>query len=174
MRKPNKIKLLKKEEIQTLFDKHNSISAILVELNLSKSCCLYRKQLSKKAIECNCDMTKYNYNRQNNNIYASNYKLYEDDDIFIINSPADPATIRDRYTKIHPKEKCQICNLGTVWNGSYLCLQIDHINGINKDNRLENLRWICPNCHSQTSTFTGRNIGKMVPSVGNDPTSSRL
>jgi hypothetical protein len=53
--------------------------------------------------------------------------------------------------------KCECCGIGDEWNGIKLSLQLDHINGINDDNRLENLRFICPNCHSQTHTFSGRN-----------------
>lgn len=53
--------------------------------------------------------------------------------------------------------KCSICQISN-WQGKSLSLQLDHINGINDDNRLENLRLICPNCHSQTDTFAGRNI----------------
>lgn len=41
-----------------------------------------------------------------------------------------------------------------------LILELDHINGIRNDNRLENLRFLCPNCHSQTPTFKGRNKTK--------------
>lgn len=37
-----------------------------------------------------------------------------------------------------------------------LPLQLDHVNGIFGDHRLENLRWLCPNCHSQTETFAGK------------------
>lgn len=52
--------------------------------------------------------------------------------------------------------KCAIC--GTKeWNGKTLSLELDHINGINNDNRLENLRFLCPNCHSQTTTYGSRN-----------------
>lgn len=52
--------------------------------------------------------------------------------------------------------KCAICGL-TEWNGKTLSLELDHINGINNDNRLENLRFLCPNCHSQTCTYGSRN-----------------
>ena len=52
--------------------------------------------------------------------------------------------------------KCDICQIDT-WNNKKLSLHLDHINGKNSDHRLENLRWLCPNCHSQTTTYTGRN-----------------
>jgi Zn finger protein HypA/HybF involved in hydrogenase expression len=51
---------------------------------------------------------------------------------------------------------CEVCNIST-WLSKPLSLQLDPMNGINTDNRLENLRLICPNCHSQTETFSGRN-----------------
>jgi 5-methylcytosine-specific restriction endonuclease McrA len=56
-------------------------------------------------------------------------------------------------------EECCVCNL-TTWLDKPLALQLDHTNGINNDNRLENLRLLCPNCHSQTETFAGRNKPK--------------
>ena len=55
------------------------------------------------------------------------------------------------------EEKCSICNINNIWNNKKLVLQLDHINGNNKDNRLENLRMLCPNGHSQRETFAGRN-----------------
>ena len=47
---------------------------------------------------------------------------------------------------------CSMCGI-KEWNGKPLVLQLDHINGDNRDNRIENLRLLCPNCHSQTETF---------------------
>ena len=57
--------------------------------------------------------------------------------------------------KLIPYE-CSKCGINE-WNGKMLSLHLDHINGVNNDHRLENLRFLCPNCHSQTETYTGRN-----------------
>ena len=54
--------------------------------------------------------------------------------------------------------KCYLCGL-TEWNGKPITLQLDHINGVHLDHRIQNLRLLCPNCHSQTETFAGRNKG---------------
>lgn len=87
--------------------------------------------------------------------YGEKYQL---EDILIENSPVTRRTLRDYLAKYNIIEyKCAICGNIGEWNGVSLTLQIDHINGINNDNRKENLRWLCPNCHSQTPTYTGKN-----------------
>lgn len=53
--------------------------------------------------------------------------------------------------------KCEVCGI-EKWNGKDIKLELHHKNGNNKDNRLENLCFLCPNCHSQTENFRGRNI----------------
>lgn len=52
---------------------------------------------------------------------------------------------------------CGACGLIPIWNDQPLVLEVDHVNGNNRDNRLENLRFLCPNCHAQTSTYGSKN-----------------
>jgi 5-methylcytosine-specific restriction endonuclease McrA len=56
--------------------------------------------------------------------------------------------------------KCVECGNEGEWMGKPITLQLDHKNGIRDDHRLENIRFMCPNCHSQTETFGGRNCNK--------------
>jgi 5-methylcytosine-specific restriction endonuclease McrA len=51
------------------------------------------------------------------------------------------------------ENQCSECGLKDKWNGKEIVLQLDHENGDRLDNRIENLRLMCPNCHSQTDTF---------------------
>lgn len=54
--------------------------------------------------------------------------------------------------------KCSECGLDPVWQGNPLSLHLDHIDGDRTNNELPNLRFLCPNCHSQTPTYAGRNV----------------
>lgn len=56
---------------------------------------------------------------------------------------------------------CSRCGINE-WQGEELSLHLDHINGIRNDNRLENLRFLCPNCHSLTETYCGK-ANKVLP-----------
>lgn len=58
--------------------------------------------------------------------------------------------------------RCERCGIGD-WRGKPLAIHIDHINGNKNDWRIDNLRMLCPNCHSQTPTFGGRNLRRVSP-----------
>lgn len=103
---------------------------------------LVRKRLS----EAGLTIPKYSSSRCQG-------KAYSLDQIFCENSTYDRSTLRQRVIKEKVLDyECQSCGI-VSWNGSPLSLQLDHINGINNDNRLDNLRFLCPNCHSQTKTW---------------------
>ena len=52
---------------------------------------------------------------------------------------------------------CEECGQNEIWNNKKLIMHLDHINGKSDDHRIENLKMLCPNCHSQTETYAGRN-----------------
>jgi len=62
------------------------------------------------------------------------------------------------YKEELKEEKCELCGIGNIWNNKKLTLQLDHINGVHSDNRIENLQIICPNCHSCTENYCAKNI----------------
>ena len=85
------------------------------------------------------------------------------ENVFIENSTASQKVLRDWYEKgQYSKYECAICGQEPFWQGKELTLILDHINGINKDDRLENLRWVCPNCNQQLETTGSRNPNRKV------------
>ena len=60
------------------------------------------------------------------------------------------------------KKECSWCGITDTWNDKPIVLHLDHINGIKNDHRLENLRLLCPNCHSQTDTYAGKGKTKRM------------
>lgn len=91
--------------------------------------------------------------------YQKHKRVLSDEEIFCNNSNVSQNALRTRYKKnnITPY-KCAICGLDHVWNNKPLVLTLDHINGQHHDNRLENLRWVCPNCDRQLDTYAGKNF----------------
>tara|TARA_R110000796_G_scaffold209070_1_gene325418 strand:- start:55 stop:498 length:444 start_codon:yes stop_codon:yes gene_type:complete len=73
-----------------------------------------------------------------------------------IKIPVSRRCIVDNIKKYNLLEyECGVCSI-TTWKGKELSLDLDHINGINDDHRKDNLRYLCPNCHSQTHTFRNK------------------
>ncbi len=66
------------------------------------------------------------------------------------------------------EEKCAECEL-TEWRGRPISVELHHRNGDRHDNRLENLEFLCPNCHAQTDTYAGRKRVTAPRGGGNSP-----
>jgi 5-methylcytosine-specific restriction endonuclease McrA len=82
------------------------------------------------------------------------------EDSFVENSILQTTGLKRKIFKYNLKPYlCDICGI-KEWLNDPLSLHLDHINGVNNDNRLENLRFLCPNCHSQTDTYCGGSKGK--------------
>lgn len=60
------------------------------------------------------------------------------------------------------KYTCQVCGQNNEWKGKKLVLVLDHINGVRNDNRIENLRFVCPNCNSQLPTTCRKGCNKRI------------
>ena len=82
-----------------------------------------------------------------------------DDQIFVINSLfVAGKNLKKRLIRKGVNDICAVCGQEPLWNGHKLVLQLDHINGDRTDNRVENLRILCPNCHSQTPSYRGKSL----------------
>ena len=134
-----------KELLQHLVNTSNSLSEILRKQGKAKSGANF-KILKDKLESYNI---KYHF--------ISIKSLFEKiplKDKLIKGSNIQSSKLKRELIEAGLKEnKCEICGQLPEWNGKQLVLQLDHINGDHYDNRLENLRIVCPNCHTHTETF---------------------
>lgn len=81
-------------------------------------------------------------------------------DLLVLDSPdrgrRPPGRLRTALLAAGVPEECGMCGVGPVWCGKALRLEVDHVSGDWWDNRPENLRLLCPNCHATTDTYRGR------------------
>jgi len=72
---------------------------------------------------------------------------------------------RRLYAEGIKDRRCEMCGQGEEWNGARMALILDHVNGVADDNRLENLRIVCPNCAATLATHCGRNKPLRTPAA---------
>lgn len=119
---------------------------------VSKLCGVDRKRVKERISSLNLDISHFSTCRDRRTKY---------EDVFKIHDKRENGLVRKYLLDFELIEyRCGICSLTDEWMGKVLVLQLDHINGNSRDNRIGNLRWLCPNCHTQTPTYCGRNISK--------------
>jgi len=133
---------------------------VLNEIVISQIVSLYNDGYIRSEIAKQLDITEWLVRKSlcGKTRKQTKFLRLDSKDIFVLNSTYSNTNLRKRIIEEKLLEyTCSKCGLGCYWMAKPLTLQIDHINGISNDNRLENLRFLCPNCHSQTLTFGGRN-----------------
>ena len=152
----NKIYKLSDEQFVELLKKSSTISEVLFKLGYTvKGNSWGYSQVKRRMDDLNLDYSIFKGKSAVIKITKLNNVKKED---ILKENCRHQRTVLRRYViknNLIPY-KCAICGC-TEWQGKTLSLELDHINGVNNDNRLENLRFLCPNCHSQTSTYGSRN-----------------
>lgn len=151
----NKIYKLSDEQFVELLKKSSTISEVLFKLGYTvKGNSWGYSQVKRRMDDLNLDHSIF---KGKSAIKTTKLNNIKKEDILKENCKHQRIVLRRYIIKNNLiPYKCAICGC-TEWQGKTLSLELDHINGINNDNRLENLRFLCPNCHSQTSTYGSRN-----------------
>jgi predicted RNA-binding Zn-ribbon protein involved in translation (DUF1610 family) len=151
---------LEKSQLQDILDNSSTFKEVLEKANKNPKSVsgTVRRYLKKYIEEIGCSFVKFDKNHKEH-MKALHSKLR------IKNSHPDPFShdsgLQSSGMKKHMlnagfEYKCVKCKNDGNWQQESLSLQVDHINGDNRDNRKENLRFLCPNCHSQTKTGGSR------------------
>jgi Zn finger protein HypA/HybF involved in hydrogenase expression len=143
-----------KNEFEEIIKKHISYTDILKEFCFGGTGGPYRT-LKKRLKEENIDCSHIGSTTKGREFPSKSISLEK---IMIKNSTYSRGHLKKRLLNDGILEnKCFICGQLPEHNNIELVMVLDHINGINDDHRLDNLRMLCPNCNSQQETFAGRN-----------------
>jgi hypothetical protein len=142
-----------KEELEYLVSTSNSFSEILKKQG---------KAISGASVKVlKQTLAEYNISCEFNTASIQSKEKKSLEDILTDNSTYQSFKLKKRLIEEGVKQDiCEICGQEPIWQGQPLALQLDHINGNHYDNRLENLRIVCPNCHTQTETFSNKRSKK--------------
>ena len=144
------------EEFKQIVKNSNNISDICKKLNISIHQGNYIT-IKRRIKLLNVDTSHFNRSVKMRRVINRPNDLQ---DILIQNSDyASSWYLKNRLIKDNIlKNECSICGQQPFWNGKPMIMILDHINGEHTDNRLENLRLVCPNCNSQLDTSNGKNV----------------
>lgn len=150
------------EEFTEIINTSNTMSEVLRRFNLESkgnNHLTVKERAKKEGISLDGLRERYIQFQRENAIKRSNKTSLEL--ILVENRIYNGSKLRKRLVEAsYIEDKCSNCGIDAIWDGKPLSLQLDHINGIHSDNRLENLRLLCPNCHSQTENFSGKSKKK--------------
>lgn len=148
---------IEKDKLLEIVNKSKFLKNVLLSLGYKPAGSTFRALKERLKLE----NINYSHFKENFNNLKKNIKLKKStplDKILISNKKYNRTSLKQRLIKENRiKNECSFCGLRNIWNNKPIVLQLDHINGINDDNRIENLRLLCPNCHTQTEHFAGRN-----------------
>lgn len=145
---------MKYEDIIRVIKKCYSKNDVLTTLGYNKSSNQY-KLLNKIIKENNIDISHFrNRSEEALRLYREGVlSKIKTEDLFTENSKSSRHIVKKRMINENIIEyKCSICGNTGEWLGNKISLILDHINGINNDNRIENLRFVCPNCNATLPT----------------------
>lgn len=156
-RRTSPIWSIPKDQLIELVASKDSISDVLRHFGYKPYTGMHRV-LNQRCKEDGIDLTDIKI-RGVQKIKRSGAKAFPLEDILVEDSTyTHTSHLKARLIKEEIlEERCEKCGLGPEWQAERLSLVLDHINGKNNDNRKENLRLLCPNCNSQTDTFSGKN-----------------
>jgi len=141
------------QELQTIVDESESIRDVIIKVGLSPNGQGGYVTFHKKIKERGIDISKLRERTHNKLSKINISKRIPLDEILKDNSSYPRVHLKKRLLSTGLlKNKCLICGQPPMWRGKPLSLHLDHINGVNNDNRIENLRMLCPHCHSQQKT----------------------
>jgi hypothetical protein len=149
------------ELLKTIVKNSETINEVLTKMGKNTSAASYK--VFKKYVNKNCIDTSHFLNQsevvkklfKNGKLKKNNNNV-----IFIENSRVGRQTTKNRIISDNLIDyRCVFCGNNGEWLGKKITLILDHINGVNNDNRLENLRFVCPNCNSTLDTHCRGFIG---------------
>lgn len=149
----------KVEWVKEIIASSSTRMEVLERLDRSTTSAMYRR-LKQFEIDHGVDISLYRpFSSHKRNLAATNNRSLANNEIFRQSSTTAQSVVRRRVIRDRlVGYVCGECGCGDTWNGKPIALQLDHVDGSSTNNELSNLRFLCPNCHSQTDTYCGKNV----------------